>query len=105
MLPRNYHRVTNNCTTMRFAGATLALPQLVYRPGRYNAGRGLSAKEKTATRATNRGTWPREIFMPADVQRMLEANPYRAPDRIDTYETGSRWCLPSYFCFGTRPIR
>lgn len=112
-LPRNYHGVTNNCTTMTLAGASLALPQLLYRPGRYNVGRGLSTKEKTATRAANHGTWPREIFMPADVQRMLEANPYRAPDRIDTYETGSRWCQspaspwwwPSYFCLGTRPIR
>jgi hypothetical protein len=113
-LPRNYHGVTNNCTTMVLAGVTLALPQLLYRPGRYNTGRGLSAREKAGARFASGGNWPREIFMPADVQRMLEANPYRAPDRIDTYETGSRrfefaparwWRLPAYFCFGTLPIR
>lgn len=84
-LPRNYHGLTNNCTTMALAGAKLVLPAIDANAASQNQGRGMSSVEKIAARAKTFGSWPDQIFMPADVKAMLESNTSQKPKNITTY--------------------
>lgn len=84
-LAKEYHAVTNNCATMSLSGARLALPGIDAQASRYNEGRGMSDVEKIAARGSNFGFWPSHIFMPADVQVMLEAEKKYAPSKIESY--------------------
>lgn len=85
-LQRNYHGITNNCTTVTLAGAKIALPRIDYNASSNNIGRGLPPAEKLAARAKFFGSWPENIFMPADAQAMLLANQVHKPDKVSTYK-------------------
>jgi len=84
-LARNYHGLSNNCTTLTLAGARIALPDIDADAAKHNIGRGLSSVEKMAARAKNFGSWPRQIFMPADTKAMLEAAKPLKADQTKTY--------------------
>jgi hypothetical protein len=84
-LPQNYHALTNNCATLSLSGARIALPGLDSNGSNYNEGRGMSTTEKMAARAKNFGSWPSQIFMPPDVQVMLEDAKKYTPKKITSY--------------------
>lgn len=84
-LSKDYHGITNNCATMSLSGARIALPGIDANSAAYNVGRGMSDLEKVAARGTNFGFWPSPIFMPADVQAMLETEKKYVPKKIETY--------------------
>lgn len=84
-LPQNYHALTNNCVTMSLSGARIALPGIDSNGSAYNDGRGMSTTEKMAARAKNFGSWPSQIFMPPDVQVMLEDAKKYSPKKTATY--------------------
>lgn len=86
-LRANYHGVTNNCATMTLNGAKIALPEIESGSSAFNIGRGMSSSEKFAARARGFGAWPSRIFMPPDVQAMLEANTSHKPSRTTIYGT------------------
>jgi len=89
-LPKEYHAITNNCATMSLSGARLALPGIDSQASKYNEGRGMSDVEKIAARGTNFGFWPSHIFMPADVQVMLETEKKYIPSKIESYGKGRK---------------
>lgn len=84
-LAKDYHGITNNCATMSLSGARIALPGIDANGAAYNAGRGMSDVEKIAARGTNFGFWPSHIFMPADVQVMLETEKKYVPKKVEVY--------------------
>jgi hypothetical protein len=84
-LTKDYHGITNNCATMSLAGARIALPGIDANSSVYNAGRGMSDLEKIAARGSNFGSWPPQIFMPADVQVMLETEKKYVTKKIEIY--------------------
>jgi hypothetical protein len=86
-LPRDYHAVDNNCVTMALSGAKIALPLIDENRKIYSVGRGLSDVELAATKITNFG-WPKHIFMPLDVQAMLENERRYTPAKINSYGGG-----------------
>jgi hypothetical protein len=84
-LTKDYHGISNNCATLSLAGARIALPGIDVNGNAYNVGRGMSDLEKVAARGTNFGFWPSHIFMPADVQVMLETEKKYVPKKIEIY--------------------
>jgi hypothetical protein len=66
-----YYALGPNCTTVSLGGARLALPSIDVGWEAYQKGRGLSFVEK---QAVNMKGWPPYIFMPADLQELLDAN-------------------------------
>jgi hypothetical protein len=84
-LAADYHALTNNCATISMEGARVAIKDLDYNVSKYNEGRGMSFAERTAAKV--RG-WPSFIFMPADLQKMLEENPNHKPHKIEKYGNG-----------------
>lgn len=88
-LARDYDAVTNNCATTTLDGAKIALPELDRDYAQYNLGRGMTDTEKTATKVHNFG-WPSKIFMPADMQAMLEGNKKILPKKITPYRSGGK---------------
>jgi hypothetical protein len=81
-LAADYHALTNNCATTSMAGARVAIKDLDYDVNKYNEGRGMSFAEKTAAKVAG---WPPFIFMPADLQKMLEENPNHRPNKIEQF--------------------
>lgn len=79
-LASDYHALYNNCATMTLAGARLAVKDIDYEVAKHNQGRGMSSTEKAGARL--RG-WPEYIFMPADLQAMLQANTKHPADNIE----------------------
>lgn len=88
-LAKDYDAVDNNCATTTLAGARLALPGLDAEAAQYNLGRGMSDAEKTAAKMRSFG-WPDHIFMPADVQTMLQNNKKIAPKKVTPYGKGRK---------------
>lgn len=84
-LAADYHALSNNCATTSMAGARVAIKNLDFNVAKYNEGRGMSTTEKYAARVAG---WPAIIFMPADLQRMLEENPNRKPDKTERFGGG-----------------
>ena len=84
-LSTSYHALSKNCATVTLDGARLGLPSIEIGGERFNEGRGLGPTEKMAARARNFGAWPKKIFMPADVQSMLEGNKALPPRKVTTY--------------------
>ena len=84
-LSKDYHGITNNCATMTLSGARIALPGIDANSRTYNSGRGMSDLEKVAARGTNFGFWPSQIFMPADVQAMLDGEKKYVPKKVEIY--------------------
>jgi hypothetical protein len=89
-LRSNYHGLTNNCTTVTLSGARLVLPKLEVNAAANNQGRGMSSVERMAARAKGLGSWPNQIFMPADAKAMLETNLAQPPKKIRTYGGDSK---------------
>jgi len=81
-LATDYHALTNNCATTSMTGARVAVKDLDYNVSKYNEGRGMSFTERTAAKVAG---WPSFIFMPADLQKMLEDNPNHRPDKIEKF--------------------
>ena len=81
-LARDYHGLYNNCTTMVMSGVRLVFPELEKETSQFNIGRGLDFTTRAA--ASLKG-WPVHIFMPADLQTMLESNTVRRPIKIQAY--------------------
>jgi hypothetical protein len=88
-LSKDYDAIDNNCATTTLAGAKIALPTIDADAAQYNLGRGMSDVEKTAAKAQNFG-WPAHIFMPADVQAMLENNKKITPKKVTIYGNGRK---------------
>lgn len=78
----DYAALGSNCTTLSVAAAKMAIPDIDREWGTYQKGRGLSFMEKGVV--TARG-WPNFIFMPADLQAMLEGSVVRKPKRIKSH--------------------
>lgn len=87
-LLEDYDAVTNNCATTTLAGARVAVPEIDFDSARHNLGRGMTDVEKTAAKAHNFG-WPSKIFMPADVQAMLENSKKNPARKVTRYKTGA----------------
>lgn len=81
-LANDYHALTNNCVTSAMAGARLAIPDLEHNVATHNQGRGMSFTERAAARVAG---WPGFIFMPADLQAMLEANTEKPADKVEKF--------------------
>jgi hypothetical protein len=82
LLIEDYYALGPNCTTLSVAAAKTALPDLDRDWSQYQKGRGLTFMEKSLV--TARG-WPKYLFMPADLQTMLESSSARKPKRIKTF--------------------
>lgn len=78
----DYHALGPNCTTLSVEAAKRALPDLDREWATHQKGRGLNMFEKGLVSA--RG-WPQHIFMPADLQSMLESSAVRRPKSINRY--------------------
>lgn len=84
VLPSNYHPTSNNCTTVTIVGAKISGKPIVQNPAKYSEMRGLSFIERQAARAQ---TKPQDgIFMPADLQAMLEGNTEVRYDKKNVYK-------------------
>jgi hypothetical protein len=83
-LPQDYDAIDNNCTTITLNGAKIALSGIDADAARYNLGRGMSDVEKNAAKVQSFG-WPSHIFMPGDVQVMLENNRKIPAKKINIY--------------------
>jgi hypothetical protein len=81
-LAADYHALTNNCATTSMSGARVVLKDLDYSVSKYNEGRGMSFAERTAAKVAG---WPAFIFMPADLQTMLEENKNHRPDKTEKF--------------------
>jgi hypothetical protein len=81
-LANDYHALNNNCATTSMDGARVAVKDLDFNVAKYNEGRGMSTSEQYGAKIAG---WPPKIFMPADLQRMLEENPNRRPDKIERF--------------------
>jgi hypothetical protein len=88
-LSKDYDAIDNNCATTTLSGAKIALPTIDAEAAQYNIGRGMSDVEKTAAKTQNFG-WPSHIFMPADVQAMLEKNKKIIPKKVTIYGNGGK---------------
>jgi hypothetical protein len=84
-LAEDYHALNNNCATTSMGGARIAVKGLDYNVSKYNKGRGMSTAEEYAAKIAG---WPTTIFMPADLQQMLEENPVRRPDKVERFGGG-----------------
>jgi len=89
-LAEDYHAISNNCATMSLSGARLALPGIDAKASTYNEGRGMGSAEKLAARASGFGRWPSHIFMPADVQVMLETERKYTPSKVEIYQRAKK---------------
>lgn len=88
-LPKDYDATDNNCATMTINGAKIALPGIDVEAAQYNIGRGMSDGEKKAAKIQSFG-WPAKIFMPADVQVMLQNHKSINPKKINIYGATKR---------------
>lgn len=78
----DYYALGPNCTTLSVAAAKIAIPDIDREWATYQKGKGLSFMEKSLV--TTRG-WPKYIFMPADLQAMLEGSVTRKAKSVKTY--------------------
>jgi hypothetical protein len=78
----DYNALGPNCTTLSVAAAKVALPDIDREWSTYQKGRGLSFMEKGLVGAKG---WPSFIFMPADLQALLDSPSGRKPKAVKTY--------------------
>ena len=81
-LAEDYHALNNNCATSSMAGARIAILDIDFDVAKFNMGEGMSGSEKLAAKLTG---WPAHIFMPADLQKMLESNSKHRPHRVEKF--------------------
>lgn len=80
----DYFALAPNCVTLTLDGAKTAFPDIDHNAAKFNQGRGLGMMEKAAAKYKG---WPKEIFMPADLQAMLEDSGSRKPSKVTIYKT------------------
>jgi hypothetical protein len=78
----DYYALGPNCTTLSMEAAKHAIPGLDRDWSAYQKGRGLSMMERGIV--STRG-WPKYIFMPADLQEMLQGTTVRRPKSVKTF--------------------
>lgn len=83
LLPGSYLPTTNNCTTVSLEGAKITGKKIVSEPSKYMELRGLSWEKKIASKTQARTA--DGIFMPMDVQAMLEGNTEARYDKKNVY--------------------
>ncbi|MCH2240623.1 MAG: hypothetical protein MK041_01535 [Aquabacterium sp.] len=88
-LSKDYHAVTNNCTTVVVEGAKIAIPDIERDASLHNKGRGLSSAERKTVRLSGFGSWPSHIFMPEDLRAALEAHRTRRFENASSYSSRS----------------
>lgn len=84
VLQHDYHSTINNCTTITLEAAKRSGKRIVNEPEKYQEMRGLSWTERQAARTQG---WSADgIFMPADLQAMLEGNRDEPYDKKNIYQ-------------------
>lgn len=78
----DYYALGPNCTTLSVVAAKVALPDIDREWSAYQQGRGLTFMEKSIVSAHG---WPKGVFMPADLQVMLESPSGRKPKTTKSY--------------------
>ena len=78
----DYYALGTNCTTLTVQAAKIALPNIDHEASIYNKGRGLGIMEKGLVQMSG---WPPHIFMPTDLQKMIEGDSSGKLKRIKTY--------------------
>lgn len=78
-----YYALGPNCTTLSVAGIKTIFPDIDRDWSAFQKGRGLGVMEKAAVTAKG---WPNYIFMPADLQVMLESRSAKKAKKINKYE-------------------
>jgi hypothetical protein len=84
-LADDYHALNNNCATTSMSGVREVITDLDFNVSKYNEGGGMSSAERFAAKVSG---WPSTIFMPADLQKMLEENPQHHPDNTERFGGG-----------------
>jgi hypothetical protein len=77
-----YYALGPNCTTLSVAGIKTVFPDIDRDWSVFQKGRGLGVMEKAAVSAKG---WPKYIFMPADLQAMLESPSAKKAKKINKY--------------------
>lgn len=77
-----YNALGPNCTTLSVAAIKTLFPDIDRDWSRFQQGRGLGVMEKAAVSAKG---WPKFIFMPADLQVMLESPSARKAKKVNKY--------------------
>lgn len=77
-----YNALGPNCTTLSMAALKTIFPDLDRDWSIFRQGRGLGVMEKAAVSAKG---WPKYIFMPADLQVMLESPSARKAKKVNKY--------------------
>jgi hypothetical protein len=77
-----YNALGPNCTTLSVAATKTIFPDIDREWSKYQQGRGLGMMEKAAVSAKG---WPKYIFMPADLQEMLESPTARRAKKVNKY--------------------
>jgi len=78
----DYYALGPNCTTLSVDAIKTIFPDIDRDRSVFQQGRGLGMMEKTAVSA--RG-WPKQIFMPADLQEMLKSPSAKKTKRVNKY--------------------
>ena len=78
----DYYALGPNCTTLSVDGIKTIFPDIDRDWSTFQKGRGLGMMEKGAI--TARG-WPKYIFMPADLQAMLESPSAKKAKKVNKY--------------------
>ena len=82
-----YYALGPNCTTLSVSGAKVIFPDIDRDRAKHQQGRGLGLMEKSLVRAKG---WPDNIFMPADLQSMLQNSTSRKAKTVTTYGGGAK---------------
>lgn len=77
-----YNALGPNCTTLSLAAIKQIFPDIDREWPRFQMGRGLGMSEKLAVTAKG---WPSFIFMPGDLQAMLESPSAKKPKKVNKY--------------------
>jgi hypothetical protein len=77
-----YYALGPNCTTLSLAATKGIFPDIDREWSRFQQGRGLGVMEKAAVSAKG---WPNYLFMPADLQAMLESPSAKKVKKLNKY--------------------
>jgi len=84
-LPKNYHALGYNCTTLSLDGALKAYPTFEGGSKPYIQPDGVMTFSEKIAMKTVGGGMPSRIFLPANLENFLSAKPAVKPNRIDTH--------------------
>lgn len=77
-----YYALGPNCTTLTVAAAKSIFPDIDREWSKFQHGRGLGIMERAAV--SSKG-WPAFLFMPADLQAMLEGPNAKKSSQVNKY--------------------